>query len=155
MRAQPHSAVSYYHMLQWTCGGFFPAYSLQADNLALVISVGNVMSRWICPLNWYFRQKRLIYVYLIIGDTFLSLIFFGWFPMYPHIHKIKDKKFFGCCISCILVAWLVGWRGFFAKYIGTANIYQTDSIWNWNFLYSPGKNIPQALTVLAAPRPHQ
>lgn len=154
MRARPRSAVSYYHMLQWTCGGFFPAYSLRADNLVLLISVGNVMSRWICPLNWYFRQKRLIYVYLIIGDAFLNLISFGWFPIYPHTGKIKDMKFFGCCILYILVAWLVGWD-FFAKYIRTDKTYQTDSIGNWNFLYSTGKNIAQALTVLAAPRPHQ
>ena len=96
MRAQSRSAVSYCHMLQQTCGGFFPAYSSWAYDLILLISVGNVMSRWVCPLNWYFRQKRLIYVYLIIGDAFLNLISFGWFPIYPHIHakKKKDKKFF-------------------------------------------------------------
>lgn len=114
MRAQPPSAVSYYHMLQWTCGAFFPAYSLRADNLILLISVGNVMSRWICPLNWYSRQKRFIYVYFIIGDAFLNLFSFGWFPIYPHIHKIKDKNFFWT-VYFICISSMVSWGGFFCQ----------------------------------------
>lgn len=116
MRARPRSAVSYYHMLQQTCGGFFPAYSLQAYHLILLISVGNVMSRWICPLIWYFRQ-RLIYVYLIIGNAFLNLISFGWFPIYPHIHTQKKRTKSFWLLYFVYVTSMVqrGWWGFFCR----------------------------------------
>lgn len=157
MRTQPRSAVSYYHMLQQTCGGFFPAYSLQAYNLILLISVGNVMRRWICPLTWYFRQ-RLIYVYLIIGNAFLNLISFGWFPIYPHIHtqKKRTKRFWLLYFVYITSMVYRGWWGvFFAEYVKAAKTYQTDSLWNWNFLCNPGKNIAQTIAVLATPRSHQ
>lgn len=103
------------------------------------------MSRWRCPLNWHFKQKRLFFVYFITGDAFLNLISFGWFPTYPHIHTHTEKKgqkvFLLLCFVYITSMVHRGWCcvvwGFFPEYMRAANTYQTP--FETIFLCNTGK----------------